>query len=92
MKPACPHCHGTGYLEPRDPGELLSELEATCRERGHWVSPDNRVRAETAAELIGQAPKTLSNWRSGDDRLPFIKRGGRPLYALNDLAEYLASA
>ena len=92
MKPPCPHCHGTGYLQPPDAGELLCDLEAACRERGHWISPDNRVREDAAADLIGLAPKTLRNWRSTDAPLPYILRKARPLYRLEDLAEYLAAA
>ena len=92
MAQPCPHCGGTGYLAPVDPCELLDKLETSCRERGLWVSPDGRVREDDAADLLGMKPKTLSNWRYGDGRLPFVKRSGRPLYALADLAEYLAAA
>lgn len=92
MDRCCPHCHGTGLLPPVDPGDLLEDLKKACRERNYWISPDGRVRADVAADLIGLTPKTLSNWRQDAARLPHTMRAGRPLYALEDLANYLAKA
>jgi hypothetical protein len=92
MARCCPHCQGTGLLPPTEPGELLEDLKTACRERSYWVSADGKVREDVAADLLGLVPKTLSNWRYGDARLPYIKRAGRPLYSLEDLATYLANA
>jgi hypothetical protein len=88
----CPCCHGTGYAPQAEPSELVEQLRDTCRERGTWISPDDRVRESAAAELLGLRPKTLENWRANGARLPFIKRAGRPLYALADLAAHIASS
>ncbi|OWR00871.1 hypothetical protein [Sphingopyxis witflariensis] len=70
----------------------MDDLRRTISERGIWISADHYVREADAATLIGHAPKTLANWRSGDGRLPSIKRAGRPIYALATLAEYLEKA
>lgn len=92
MSSACPHCHGTGVQLPANPHVLRADFERACIERGIWVSPDGKVRESDAAGLIGLSPKTLRNWRHADRRLPFTTRAGRPLYALDDLAEFATKA
>lgn len=83
----CPHCGGTGSVPDAKPA-LIDQLRAACVARGTWVSPDERVREADAAELIGWQPKTLRNRRYADAPIPFVMRGGRPLYALSDLADF----
>lgn len=91
MTRCCPHCGGTGLApEPVQTADATEALRAACRERGIWLSHDDRVREADAADLLGLAAKTLCNWRSADRRLPFEPRNGRPLYALVDLAAWLA--
>ncbi len=91
---ACPHCQGTGLAPEAIAADAVERemiiLKAACREGGLWVSPNDEVREADAAELLGLARKTLINWRSGDDRLGSGTRAGRPVYALRNLAEYLA--
>jgi hypothetical protein len=55
-----------------------------------WLSYDDRVREADAADLIGLKVKTLRNRRYQDAPLPFLMRGGRPLYSLSDLAAFMA--
>jgi hypothetical protein len=88
----CPCCGGTGWAPQVDAGALAGQLRETCRERGTWLSPDDRVREADAAELLGLKPKTLENWRAAGAKLPYIKRAGRPIYALADLARYIADS
>ena len=87
----CEHCHGTGWAADCDAATHLEKLRSFVRERGFWISADERVREAVAAQLLGLKPKTLENWRGAGARLPHIKRGGRPLYALVDLAGHLAA-
>ena len=81
----CPTC-GQALPDATAQPDTLEQLRDACRERGIWVSPDGRVREADAADLLGRQPKTLANWRYGDQRLPFVIRAGRALYALEDLA------
>jgi hypothetical protein len=83
----CPHCQGTGHLPTVNPVEQLREM---CLERGMFVSHDGMVREADAAALMGLAPRTLTNWRANGRALPFVKRAGRPLYALTDVAAWIA--
>ncbi|MEH6789655.1 hypothetical protein [Parasphingorhabdus sp.] len=71
---------------------MLADIKTAIREKGIVVLTGEYVREADAAALIDLAPKTLANWRGGDGRLPYIKRNQRPVYALTDLADYLASA
>lgn len=86
----CERCGGSG--EVPDQVAPADQLRAACAARGIWVSADDRVREADAAELLGMAPKTLRNWRYTNEPLPYTTRAGRPLYALSDLAEWLANA
>ena len=91
MGDACPHCNGTGLLQPSR-AALLDLMRTACRDRSIWLSPDDRVREADAATLVGLQPKTLANRRYEDAPIPFVMRAGRPLYALADLAAWMASA
>jgi len=86
----CARCGGTGEEPGASPAEMVEHLRATCRERSLWVSPDGMVRETEAADLIGWQTKTLRNRRYADAPIPFTMRAGRPLYALSDLAAWLA--
>ena len=57
-----------------------------CIENRKWVSPDDRVDENTAAELLGVSPFTMRNWRSADRPLPFACTRRRISYRLHDLA------
>lgn len=88
----CPCCKGSGHVADAEDAiaARLDELKAYCRDRGAYVSPEGMVREPVAAELMGLAPKTLTNWRSNGKALPYIKRAGRPLYSLGVIAAWLA--
>ncbi len=58
------------------------------REAGHWMSGDQRVTEETAAELLGIAPATLANKRHAGTA-PVYYNTGRITYRLSDLAEHI---
>jgi hypothetical protein len=48
------------------------------------------VDPKTATEILQVGPNTLSKWRHyGDDRIPFVKAGGRIRYKRSDLQTYL---
>lgn len=58
---------------------------------GHWLSPDGRVHAETAAEILGIAAATLRNQRCFGESIPFYRQGarGRVTYRIADLATHI---
>lgn len=62
---------------------------AWVNEHGRQITPDGRVFEVTAAELLGRAPKTLSNLRAADLGPAYFRAGGRVEYRLSDLAEWL---
>lgn len=80
--PACGHC----LRDAEALAERVEALRAACRTRGHWIAPDDRVREDAAADLLGYSPKTLRNRRYEGAGLPFVTRAGRVLYALADIA------
>lgn len=88
-KPYC-ECCGRGV---RPQADLLTEeverLRQSCRAGGHLVTPDDRVREETAAALLGLAVGTLRNWAYSGGPLRFTKVAGRRTYRLDDLAALL---
>lgn len=88
----CSRCGGTGQEPGPSPSDLAETLRLACIERGIWVSPDGMVREGDAAGLIGWQPKTMRNRRYADAPIPFTTRQGRPLYALDDLADWLAGS
>jgi hypothetical protein len=48
------------------------------------------VDPKTATEILKVGPNILSRWRYfGDDRIPFVKIGGRVRYKRSDLQTYL---
>lgn len=68
--------------------ECARQLYEWCIANGRWVSPDRRVKPETAAEILGVTHGTLSNWRSQGVPLPYFRPGARGgvTYRLSDLA------
>jgi len=88
-KPYC-ECCGRGV---RPKADLLAEeverLRQSCRAAGHLVTPDDRVREETAAALLGLAVGTLRNWAYSGSTLPFTTVARRRTYRLEDLAALL---
>jgi hypothetical protein len=85
---ACPHCHGTGQVEPER--DRIAELRAWLTDKGHWVGPSGAVTEAAAAAALDRSPSTLRGWRYTDQRLPFKKQAGRVRYALADLAAFAA--
>ena len=85
--PICPNCGGTGHIS-ETAEDRADQLRRACSERGIWVSADDRVREESAADLLGVAVKTMRNWRYGARPIAAVTRSGRPLYALADLAAW----
>ena len=89
-----PHCPTCTCYEPTDPWAAeVERLRTWCEEQGHWVSPDDRVKATTAAAILGLSRVTMRNMRC----LPFgygpkfYRRGerGHVTYALHDLVNDL---
>ena len=69
---------------------VVENLRAWCRQHGHTVYPNNRIREEALAEILDTKPKTLKNKRySGTSCLPYSKRNGRAYYALEDIASHI---
>lgn len=90
--PLCPCCGGSGLADqPDDQPDPVAELRAWCVEREHWVGPDDTVRTDTAAALLGLEPQTLRADRAYLGRIPYRRVGSRILYRLQDLAAYLAA-
>ena len=66
-------------------------LLVAVREAGHWLSGDQRVTEEVAAELLGITPATLANKRAAGTA-PAHYRTGRITYRLRDLSEHIEAA
>lgn len=86
----CSRCGGSGVEPGPIQAEIVESLRVDCVARGIWVSPDGYVRETDAATLVNWSPKTMRNRRYSDAPIPHISRQGRPLYALADLAEWMA--
>ena len=69
--------------------ETLEIFRAHIKSRGHQMTPDERIREKTAADLVGVAPKTLRTMRAGLQGPAFIKIAGTVWYRLNDIARYV---
>lgn len=54
------------------------------------IDENELVDQKTAIKILKVGPNTLSKWRYyGDDRIPFVKVGGRVRYKRSDLQTYL---
>lgn len=65
-----------------------------ARERGYWLTPDNRIGETDAASLIGWQPGHLRNARSEGRAPRWYRIGGaghRVSYRIEDLAEFIES-
>jgi hypothetical protein len=78
--PNCPHC-----VAPKTTADRIREW---CAINARYVSIDEAVDEETAAEILERARSTLANWRSAG-RGPRSFRRGRIRYRIDDLAEWL---
>lgn len=70
------------------------QLLASARQTEAFVTGDLRVFEDTAAELLGIARGTLSNWRANGSGPSWSRLGGRGhkvSYYLRDLATFLLS-
>lgn len=79
--------------------ELQERIEATAQVFRQWVldqgyraTPDGRVVEAVAADLLGRAPKTLSNLRSLGMGPVYFRAGGRVEYRIHDLAEWVETS
>lgn len=79
--PACGHC----LRDAEALAERVATLRASLRADGHVVTPDGYVRVDALCALFGFTEKTYANQRSEGAGIPFIRRAGRPLYALADV-------
>jgi hypothetical protein len=62
-----------------------------CRRHSSGIDPAEAVDTARAGEVLGLAPKTLTNWRSLGIGPPYIKfggRGGAVRYPLDHLNHY----
>jgi predicted site-specific integrase-resolvase len=51
----------------------------------------NILNTADAANRLGVAPATLAFWRcTGSEEVPFIKVGGRVIYRIKDLDQWLS--
>jgi len=70
--------------------DRMRELERACRTHGYLVTPDGRMREETAAELLGLSAGTLRNWSYMEPPpIPFTRVARRRTYRLADIAAFL---
>jgi hypothetical protein len=63
-------------------------MRAECGARGYSIAPDDLVRADVAALLLGQSERTLANWRGLMEGPAFVKRGRAIWYAIGELARF----
>lgn len=70
-------------------------LERSVRESGAWITGDGRISEQTAGELLGMGPRTLSDKRQEGDSPKYYHLGGggghRITYSLYDLAVWIES-
>jgi len=76
--------------------DMQDRIEATAQVFRQWlkqnqmpVTPDERVNAQTAAQLLGVSEGHLRNLRSAHGGPAHIKARGRVSYRLHDLAQWL---
>jgi len=76
--------------------ELQERVDATTQvfqqwvqNQGYRITPDGRVDAQTAAQLLGVSEGHLRNLRSAHGGPAHIKARGRVSYRLHDLAQWL---
>lgn len=88
--PCCPTCGQPRRPDPAAQRESrVRQLADACREQGHMVTVDGRVREDAAAAVLGLAPGTLRNWAYIEQPLPFTRVARRRFYKLADLVEFL---
>lgn len=87
MTECCPTC---GQRLP-----VLDDIAEKAKQMRHWCDSNNvmvdflgAVSTADAEKLLGYACGTLRNKRSMGDGPPFIRRGRRCRYRLQDLAIY----
>jgi len=71
---------------------IAALLRAQVVSNRWWLSGDDRIAAESAAEILGVAVATLEKWRGAGNGPAFFRFGGgghRVSYRLRDLAEYI---
>jgi len=68
---------------------MVERLRARCTADRLRITGDDMVGEGVAGVLLGYAPGTLRNWRSGARPLDFVRRSGQVLYALGTLAAWL---
>lgn len=86
----CPRC-GQAMPERDQIAVEVEKIRAWCLDQGRWLSPDGRVHADTAAEILGATVGTLRNWRYLGNGPEFHRRGrrGSITYSLESLSAYL---
>jgi hypothetical protein len=73
---------------PPTPGPVtVDELRDWCRARGYVVLPDDLVRTEVAAVILGMEPQSLrvDRMKGNDALVPFVKHRRRVYYRLAHL-------
>lgn len=76
--------------------ELQRRIDGTERAIRHWIAqkhifmtPDHRVRSDTAAKVLGVTAASLRNMRSRRQGPPYVKIAGIVWYRISDLAEHI---
>lgn len=88
MTEACPCCGGTGLATPDD---RVAALREWCRERGHWISPEDEVRTAVAADILGLSEQWLRTQAcyGFDSAIPSRRVGRHRMWSLADLVAHL---
>ncbi|WP_246720310.1 helix-turn-helix domain-containing protein [Rhizobium leguminosarum] len=81
-----------GYLEnlARPPSEPVAPAEGTPRVSLKDLTPDVMLLASEAAAYLRVSEVTLARWRSGKRGPIYVKTGGRVLYRVSSLLDYVA--
>lgn len=93
MSDACELC-GQLLPEARRDAERERRIETWrqwCVENGRHITPDNRVYADVAVELLGVDAGTLKNWRYQRTGPRWFYVGKLVAYELRDLADWITS-
>ena len=73
--------------------KVLTKNSAKAHDMTKTTIARKFLKTEKAAEVLNVAPGTLVVWRSTKRyNVPYHKVGGRVLYALDDLLEFLEAA
>jgi phage terminase Nu1 subunit (DNA packaging protein) len=78
--------------QPTDVDDLEQRVLEWIRRRKITTTPDGRIKAAAAAELIGVRPRTLKDWEDEGLGPRSVKLGKSRFYRVDSLIKWLREA